>query len=124
MTDEFIHEFVSFTFSPSNRQLMTTRTKIIRMKNGEKLNFSRICHKKSRKVIAREYLKMKERNSHIPRVGRTTFMRTIATLTTGQQEMKQCVYYCLGVLLFDNVHARTNCPESGSMCAGEEAASQ
>lgn len=47
------------------------------------LNFPRICHKKSGKRFVREYVKMKERNPHIFWVGRTTFMKRIAMLTSG-----------------------------------------
>ena len=36
-------------------------------------------------------------------VGRSTFMRTISRITSGQMQLKTCIDYCFGVLLFENV---------------------
>ena len=82
---------------------MANSVKVLRLRNAEKVDFPKIRRKKSRKAILRDYLSFKETATENTTIGKSTFMLIINRITSGQQHQKQCVDYCLGVLLFENL---------------------
>lgn len=50
----------------------------------------------------------KSEDDDMEMLGRASLYRLISLLTCGQQKMKHCVDYCLGVLLFENVRTLEN----------------
>lgn len=70
-----------------------------------KIDFSEVHWKKSRKALATEYLSVKEANSHCAPLGKSTFMRIIARVTSIQSHAKHCVDYFIGVMLFKTMRS-------------------
>ena len=46
---------------------------------------------------------MNANDDEVPALVRSTFMRVIRTITSGKKPHKQCVNFCLIVLLFENM---------------------
>lgn len=71
----------------------------IRLKNGDTLHLPKIRRKTSRKQVTRDYLTEKK----CAAIGCTKIVRMIAVLIDGKQRMKQCVDYCFGVLILEDI---------------------
>lgn len=96
-------ECLSFIFNRHNRQLMEFGTKRIRMKDGDSLLFPKIRRTRSCKAVVKAYQELKKENgTTVESVGKRFLMYIIGMFTSGQQGIKECVDYCLGVLVFDN----------------------
>lgn len=73
------------------------------MKDGTSVTLPKLRRTKSQKMICREYLAMKTRTTEPKALIQTSFMRIIALTTSGKQEIKKSVDYCLIVLVFENI---------------------
>lgn len=97
-----VEEVVSICLSNKNRKMLAHGTKKFTTQDGETLMLPKIRRTKSRGAIWEAYRAYKKLKSDVPAMGRTSVMGMLAYLTGGQQQLKRCVDYCLGVLLFDN----------------------
>lgn len=101
--DDNIRECVSLIFLPTNRKLLATGSKKVKMEDGEVIELPAVRRKKSRLHIFNDYLAIKKVNNAVRAIGRTSFMDMVRVITSGRQKMKQCVAYFCEVLLFENI---------------------
>lgn len=68
--------------------------------NGDVVDFPKIWRKKSGNCLAPDFSGVMEDESVIAALKRSTFMRIIGCISSGKQNARHCVDYCLDVLLF------------------------
>lgn len=73
------------------------------MGDGETIMLPQMRRIMSRLAIIRNYHDMKRTHTEITKVGDTSFMIMLRRIIRGQQQMKGCVGYNLGVLVFENI---------------------
>lgn len=101
--DETLKNCVKFSFSRDNRQLLACGTKIVRLSDGDSFQFPKIRRTNIRLRIYRAYRQYILDSHGGKGIGRTNFMKMLSMLTNGQKRMEGCVYYHLGVLVFEYV---------------------
>ena len=103
VTDGTIDECVRFIYSPRNRRIMATGSRKIDLADGTSIILPQVIRRTSRNALYEEYQELKQSNQIVPPLGKTSFFSIIGRLTFGQQRMKNCLDYNLGVLIFENV---------------------
>lgn len=84
-------------------------TKVLRTKDGDKIIFPKVRRTRSwpsdswsRKAIESAYKTVKADTSTTKPISSGSVMILLSSLTSGVQKMKQCVDYCLAVLVFES----------------------
>lgn len=80
-----VADCAKFVSCDANRQITATGTKHVRLKNANTVQLAKIEWKMCRKQKARDYVAQEQFDT----IGRSTFMKMIAMLTSGQQTIKQ-----------------------------------
>ncbi len=83
--------------------IMATGSKEIALSDETPIVLPQVRRRKSKNALYEEYEYIKENNQIVPALGKTSFFKIIGRLTSGQLQMKKCLDYNLGVLIFENV---------------------
>lgn len=102
VTEEAVEHCVTFIYGDRFRQLMAHGMKPIHLQDGRCIDIPKVRRKMSKRAIVREYLNAKK-EAGIRGVGSTMVMQLLRKVTSGQQKMKHCIDYCIGVLLLENI---------------------
>ena len=102
--DSAVEECVQFIYCPRNRQIMANGSKTVTLSDGTSVILPQVKRRMSLNDLFRNYVKNMTEEGNRKTISRRSFLRIATRLTSGQTRSKKCLDYCLGVLVFDNVH--------------------
>lgn len=82
---------------------MAHGVKKVRTKDGDVIEIPKVRRTRSRKVVTSAYRALKAEKPYPEPVCGGSMMSMLRALTSGEQKMKSCIDYCLGVLVFENI---------------------
>lgn len=107
VTAEDVEHCVQFIYVDRFRQLLAHGMRNLYLQDGRTIDMPKVRRKMSKRAIVREYINAKK-EENIRGVGSTMLMQLLRKVTSGQQKMKHCIDYCVGVLLLENVRNLEN----------------